>query len=79
MSFGIWELMIVLLIVALLFGTKKLRTIGGDFGNAVKGFRSAMKDSEAENIEHQQTSSTEGQVIEGEVDKNNTDKASHEG
>ena len=76
-NFGIWELMVVLLIVALLFGTKKLRTIGGDFGNAVKGFRSAMKDSDADNIEQQPPSSTAGQVIEGEVDAK-PDKASHE-
>ncbi len=77
MNFGIWELMVVLLIVALLFGTKKLRTIGGDFGNAVKGFRSAMKDSETDNIEHQPPPSMEGQVIEGEVDAKQN-KASHE-
>ncbi len=41
---GIWELIIILAIVALLFGTKKLRNIGGDLGGAVKGFKDAMKD-----------------------------------
>ena len=46
MSFGIWELVIVLLIVALLFGTKKLRSMGGDLGSALKGFRSALKDDD---------------------------------
>ncbi len=67
MNFGIWELLIVLLIVALLFGTKKLRSIGGDLGNAIKGFRSAMKDSDdAENLEQKETGSGDN-VIEGEV------------
>jgi len=51
MGFGgisIWQLLIVLGIVVLLFGTKKLRNIGGDLGNAVKGFKKAMSDGEAE-------------------------------
>ena len=43
---GIWQLLIILLIVVLLFGTKRLKSIGSDLGNAVKGFRSAMTDSE---------------------------------
>ena len=45
MSFGITELMIILVIVLLLFGTKKLRSIGTDLGGAIKGFRSAVTDS----------------------------------
>ena len=64
MKFGIWELVVILLIVALLFGTKKLRTIGSDLGNALKGFRNAMRDDEGG------TSGTPksggGEVIEGE-------------
>jgi sec-independent protein translocase protein TatA len=43
---GIWQLLIILLIVVLLFGTKRLKSIGSDLGNAVKGFRSAMSDSD---------------------------------
>ncbi|MBY4678677.1 Sec-independent protein translocase subunit TatA [Marinobacterium arenosum] len=49
MGFGgisIWQLLIVLAIIVLLFGTKKLRGIGGDLGNAVKGFKKAMSDDE---------------------------------
>ena len=42
---SIWQLLIVLVIVLLLFGTKKLRNLGSDLGGAVKGFRSTMKDS----------------------------------
>lgn len=39
-----WHLLILLLVVAMVFGTKKLRGLGGDLGEAVKGFRSAMKE-----------------------------------
>ena len=42
---SIWQLLIVLVIVLLLFGTKKLRNLGSDLGGAVKGFCSTMKDS----------------------------------
>ena len=45
-SLSIWHWMIVLLIVALVFGTKKLRNIGGDLGSAVKGFKDGMADSQ---------------------------------
>ena len=45
---SIWQLLIILVIVALIFGTKKLRGIGSDLGGAVKGFRSAIKDDQAE-------------------------------
>ncbi len=43
-SFSIWHWLIVLLIVALIFGTKKLRNIGSDLGSAVKGFKEGMKE-----------------------------------
>ena len=43
-SLSIWHWLIVLLIVALVFGTKKLRNIGGDLGGAVKGFKEGMKE-----------------------------------
>ena len=43
-SFSIWHWMIVLLIVVLVFGTKKLKNIGTDLGGAVKGFKDGMKD-----------------------------------
>jgi sec-independent protein translocase protein TatA len=45
-SFSIWHWLIVLLIVALVFGTKKLRNIGTDLGGAVKGFKEGVRDSE---------------------------------
>ncbi|SDD85654.1 Sec-independent protein translocase subunit TatA [Paraburkholderia lycopersici] len=46
-SLSIWHWLIVLLIVALVFGTKKLRNIGSDLGGAVKGFKEGMRDGEA--------------------------------
>lgn len=45
-SFSIWHWLILLLIVALVFGTKKLKNIGGDVGGAVNEFKKAMKDSQ---------------------------------
>ncbi|MFA7437975.1 Sec-independent protein translocase subunit TatA [Castellaniella sp.] len=47
-SFSIWHWLIVLVIVALIFGTKKLRNVGEDLGGAVKGFKKGMKDAEDE-------------------------------
>jgi sec-independent protein translocase protein TatA len=41
---SIWQLLIILAIVIMLFGTKRLRTLGSDLGSAVKGFRSSMQD-----------------------------------
>ena len=46
-SFSIWHWLIVLLIVVMVFGTKKLRNLGSDLGGAVKGFKDGMKDGSA--------------------------------
>lgn len=43
---SIWQLLIILVIVLLLFGTKRLKNLGGDLGSAIKGFRSAMSESD---------------------------------
>ncbi len=43
---SVWQLLIIAVIVVLLFGTKKLRGIGGDLGGAVKGFKKAMSDED---------------------------------
>ncbi|EGA68325.1 twin arginine translocase protein A [Vibrio sinaloensis DSM 21326] len=45
---SIWQLLIIAVIVVLLFGTKKLRGIGGDLGGAVKGFKKAMSEDESD-------------------------------
>ena len=44
-SFSIWHWLIVLIIIALVFGTRKLRNMGSDLGNAVKGFKEGMRDT----------------------------------
>lgn len=52
MGFGgisIWSLLLVLVIVVLLFGTKKLRNVGGDLGGAIKNFKKSVKEEEADN------------------------------
>lgn len=46
-SFSIWHWLIVLLIIVLIFGTKKLKNMGSDLGGAVKGFKDGMKDGAA--------------------------------
>jgi sec-independent protein translocase protein TatA len=44
---SVWQLLIILAIVVMLFGTKRLRTLGSDLGSAVKGFRKSMTEEEA--------------------------------
>lgn len=57
---SIWQLLIVLVIVALIFGTKKLRGVGGDLGGAVKGFKKALSDDAEKNDEAvEETAQTE--------------------
>lgn len=62
-SLSIWHWLIVLLVVILVFGTKKLRNMGSDLGGAVKGFKDGMKSGE----EAPRQIQAGGQTIEGEV------------
>ena len=76
-SFSIWHWLIVLIIVLLIFGTKKLRNLGADLGGAVKGFKDGIKDATpeekpAEMVETPPAAApppqvTTGQTIEGEI------------
>ncbi len=59
---GMGELLVILAIVVLLFGTKRLKTLGGDLGNAIKGFRSAIKEEESAPAPNER-------VIEGELER----------
>ena len=71
-SFSIWHWLIVLLVVVLIFGTKKLRNIGQDLGGAVKGFKDGMKTSEAEAAKEGQDAPAQqipGRTIDAEVKK----------
>ena len=72
-SFSIWHWLIVLVIVMLVFGTKKLRNVGSDLGGAVKNFKEAVKEEEKAPAAPQKIESPAqgGQTIEGEV-KNKT-------
>jgi sec-independent protein translocase protein TatA len=67
-SFSIWHWLIVLVIVLLVFGTKKLRNIGQDLGGAVKGFKDGMKEAEAPaDGGAQQKLADDGKTIDGEA------------
>lgn len=66
-SFSIWHWLIVLLVVLLIFGTKKLRNMGSDLGGAVRGFKEGMKSADDEKTTGKIESSSTGQTIEGEV------------
>lgn len=67
MGISIWQLLIVLVIVLLLFGTKKLRGIGSDLGGAVKGFRDSLGEREKEEDKEQLGHAKSERVIEGDV------------
>jgi sec-independent protein translocase protein TatA len=72
MGFGgisIWQLLIILAIVLVLFGTKRLKNIGSDLGGAVKGFKKAVSDEEKKTDEPQKLEKADEDVIEGEAVK----------
>jgi sec-independent protein translocase protein TatA len=70
-SFSIWHWLIVLVIVMLVFGTKKLRSVGSDLGGAVKGFKEGMKEgtAAAEAAKSAGPAEQVGHTIEGEAKK----------
>ena len=74
---SIWQLLIILVIVLVLFGTKRLKNIGSDLGNAIKGFKGAMKAGEKEEEERQEQieKSETGTVVDGEVTSKEKDKS----
>ena len=78
MGISIWQLLIVLVIVLLLFGTKKLRNLGSDLGGAVKGFKGAMsKDGadEADEDPEQIAKDDDADVVDGKVANKEHDRA----
>jgi sec-independent protein translocase protein TatA len=61
---SIWQLVIILLIVFLLFGTKRLRSFGGDLGSAIKGFKKAMTEDNSENkVEDNSQTAQQSKII----------------
>ena len=79
---SIWHWLIVLLVVVLIFGTKKLRNIGQDLGGAVKGFKDGMKSQDGEPVAPgaaeaaatQSSGKLGGKTIEGEISKETSTK-----
>jgi sec-independent protein translocase protein TatA len=84
---SIWQLLIILAIVLVLFGAKRLRNVGYDLGSAIKGFRKAMKDSEGESAKEAESAAAKleqpgvghiepdsSRVIQGEVSSTHKDR-----
>lgn len=76
MGISIWQLLIILAIVLVLFGAKRLRTIGTDLGGAVKGFRTAMREGEeeedADKDKEKNSDAPAGQIEGGSKDEDHT-------
>lgn len=82
MSIGIWQLLIILAIVLVIFGAKKLRNLGGDLGGAIKNFKQAMKEDsenpppESGNGDNaKKIKSDSGRVIDAEVTSKEKNKS----
>ena len=69
MGLSVTHLLVVLVIVIIVFGTKRLRNIGADLGGAIKGFRTAMSEGEQD-----KPTVDKGEAIEGEITEKKTDK-----
>lgn len=76
---SIWQLLILLVIVVLLFGTKRLRNLGGDLGSALKGFRSAVKDGDEEEQDARKRDEDPQLIDEVGQTRKNTDPAEDAG
>lgn len=82
MGFGgisMWELLIILLIVVMIFGTKRLKSIGSDLGGAVKGFRKAMSDAESETRDPRQIGKPDADFTDSTTTDSTTRKSDHSG
>ena len=76
-SFSIWHWLVVLAIVVVIFGTKKLRNMGSDLGGAIKNFKEAVKGEEekpAEAAKPEEAKKIESKVVEGKVTAKRTEK-----
>ena len=78
---SIWQLLIVLVIILLLFGTKKLKNLGSDVGGAIRGFKKSVKDGEEGKEGKEETTedskiaeNSQSKIIEGEVTSSEKDK-----
>ena len=72
---SVWQLLIILVIVVLIFGTKKLKNMGGDIGGAVKNFKSAMTDEEKAKAEGESEVETDSEAVAEAPEDENKDKS----
>tara|TARA_R110000744_G_scaffold296591_1_gene406473 strand:- start:512 stop:760 length:249 start_codon:yes stop_codon:yes gene_type:complete len=78
-NMGIWQLLIVVVIIVLLFGTKKLRNLGTDLGSAIKGFKSAVTDETAKKEEaSEEDSANSDNLADKSVEKSKTAEKEHD-
>jgi len=74
MGISIWQLLIILAIVLVLFGAKRLKNIGSDLGSAIKGFKQAMREGEDEGRADKNLEEKGGRVIDSEATRHDKDK-----
>jgi sec-independent protein translocase protein TatA len=74
---SIWQLLIVLLIVVMIFGTKRLKDIGTDLGGAVKGFKKAMGDADKDAEEPRQLGKPDAEFPESGSVKRDSERSGH--
>lgn len=66
---GIWQLLIILLIVVMLFGTKRLKNLGSDLGGALKGFKTAIKEDDEDDKTDEESDTADGETIDSTAEK----------
>lgn len=73
MGISVWQLLIILAIVLVLFGAKRLKNVGSDLGGAIKGFKKSMREGEEEAGQGLEDKDS-GRIIDGEVTSKDKDK-----
>jgi sec-independent protein translocase protein TatA len=77
-TFSIWHWLIVLIIVVLVFGTKKLRNLGSDLGGALKGFKDGMKEADTGQSAASTTQQTDDRIIDVQAKREDAAQAFHD-
>ena len=67
---SLWQLLIILVIVLMIFGTKKLRNMGGDLGTAIKGFKKSVKEEPADSVKEEPADSNVIESVSTEAPEN---------
>jgi sec-independent protein translocase protein TatA len=79
MGIGMKELLVILVVVLLIFGAKKLKTIGSDLGSAVRGFKKAMSDGEDEGVKQIRNEATDADFAEVAKNRDTADRKDRTG